>query len=143
MPNPALLSDRARAYERRPPADNACLNPWLAAELDSLFGSASVVDIGCGVGSYGMLANLTRGPIAAARIASFDGSENIEAWSAGRVRHFDLTLPADVQGVPVAEWALMLEVAEHVPTQYEAAMLANVHALNRRGVVLSLSLIHI
>ena len=51
------------------------------------------------------------------------------------MRQADLTNPA--LPLPVANWTLCLEVAEHIPKHLEAAFLANVAKTNSRGLVLS------
>jgi hypothetical protein len=61
----------------------------------------------------------------------------IEAHTQGFVRHADMT----TVGLSVGrrDWVLCLEMAEHVPKQHEATMLANLDRHNRKGIVLSWS----
>jgi len=54
----------------------------------------------------------------------------------GLVERADLTAPL-MQ--PPAEWVLCLETAEHIPRTHEAQLLANMHGLNTKGIVLSWS----
>ena len=67
-------------------------------------------------------------------------AENIEAWSGGRVGFFDVSTAADVQGVEPVEWVMSIEMAEHVPRSLEAAVVANLHWLNTKGIVLTWAL---
>ena len=133
--------DAARPLEhfRRASSMNSCINPFLARGLSSLFGATSrVADVGAGVGGYGMFMRLLnpRSP----PVASLDGAENIEAWSGDRVEFFDVSSAADVQGVEPVEWVMSIEMAEHVPRSLEAAVVANLHWLNTKGIVLTWAL---
>ncbi len=53
----------------------------------------------------------------------------------GLVIEMDLARPQPQ--LPVFDWIVCLEVAEHIPRQYEAAFLANLHEHNREGMILS------
>lgn len=56
-------------------------------------------------------------------------------YTQGFVEYFDLSMPLEL---PKADWVLSLEVGEHVPSNYEQAMLIrNLHHHNRKGVSLS------
>ena len=60
-------------------------------------------------------------------------------YTQGFVEYFDLSMPLEL---PKADWVLSLEVGEHVPSNYEQAMLIrNLHHHNRKGVILSWSVI--
>ena len=134
-------ADAARPLEhyRRASSMNSCINPFLARGLSNLFGATSrVADVGAGVGGYGMFMRLLnpRSP----PVASLDGAENIETWSGDRVGFFDVSTAADVQGVEPVEWVMSIEMAEHVPRSLEAAVVANLHWLNTKGIVLTWAL---
>ena len=45
-----------------------------------------------------------------------------------------------VQGVEPADWVMSVEMAEHVPKSLEAAVVANLHWLNTKGIVLTWAL---
>ena len=47
----------------------------------------------------------------------------------------DLTLPQ--YGLPLYDWVMSLEVAEHIPQDYEAIFIDNIVRHAREGVVLS------
>jgi len=52
-----------------------------------------------------------------------------------QVNFFDLTLPQ--YWLPVYDWAVTLEVLEHIPAAYEQTALDNVVRVAKEGVVLS------
>ena len=64
-----------------------------------------------------------------------DGVKNIAQLSGGRVRTHDLTTPLK-PCVPF-DLAMSLEVAEHIPKQYEATYLDNLQCSCRRFLILS------
>jgi len=57
------------------------------------------------------------------RYDAYDGSPFSEEASEGKVQHMDLTVPQ--YGLPVYDWVLSLEVAEHIPAEFEAVYLDN------------------
>ena len=139
-PSPSLNVNLTRPLEhyRRVPGMNSCINPWLARGLSGLFGAGSSADVGSGVGAYSMFKKLLNP--SSPPMVSLDGGENIEAWSGGRVGFFDVSAAADVQGVEPVEWVMSVEMAEHVPRSLEAAVVANLHWLNTKGIVLTWAL---
>ena len=66
---------------------------------------------------------------------AYDGAPYCEETSEGRVRFMDLTISN--YGLPMYDWILSLEVAEHIPIQYEPVYIDNLvrHALE--GIILS------
>jgi len=57
------------------------------------------------------------------RYDAYDGSPFSEEALEGKVQHLDLTVPQ--YGLPVYDWVLSLEVAEHIPVKFEAIYLDN------------------
>ncbi len=51
------------------------------------------------------------------------------------MKYLDLTLPQ--YGLPMYDWVISLEVAEHIPAQFEAVYMDNIARHAREGVVLS------
>ena len=115
----------------------------------------SVLDLGAGVGTYGRALRSFAPPMPPpssprlnapqrdeaeawwqeqVRWIGYDGAGNVEEVSGGLVRFADLTMPL---ALPRAEWVMALEVAEHVPHEYEATVLQNLHAHNCRGIIIS------
>lgn len=107
------------------------------ALLDNLFNGKSVVDLGGGQGGYARewLALSAVNPQSGPRdVRVFDGATHIEEVTGGFVKWADLSQPLDV---PPADWAMSLEVAEHIPKRFEDAFIENIHRLNTHGVVIS------
>ena len=52
-----------------------------------------------------------------ASYTAFDGSPFASENSEGRVSHLDFTIAAF--GLPAFDWVLSLEVAEHIPAEFE------------------------
>ena len=117
-------------------AMNGMINPLMATRLVEVFAGDSVVDLGAGQGQYSILADVVR-PQGGSQWYSVDSTENIHALTEGSVHFADLTAPADIQGIVPADWVLCIEAAEHVPRSAQASLIANIHFLNRKGVVLS------
>ena len=92
----------------------------------------SLNDFGAGVGQYG---HALRAVDMHIRWRGWDGAGNVAQWSRGFVQWFDLTLPT--LSLPRADWVMCMEVAEHIPSEHEAAVVRNLHAHNCRGIILS------
>ena len=65
---------------------------------------------------------------------AYDGAGNVEEYTLGFLKHFDLTLPL---ALPRTDWVISLEVGEHVPSKFEGMLFRNIHRHNCRGVILS------
>ena len=61
------------------------------------------------------------------RYSAYDGAGNVERVSGGFTSFVDLTVPVSL---PRADWVLVLEVGEHVPSALEEVLVRNVHAHN-------------
>ena len=90
----------------------------------------TVVDIGAGRGAYVAALNAS-----GYEVDAIDGAENIAQLSGGRVRTHDLTTPL-TPCVPF-DLAISLEVAEHIPKQFEATYLDNLQCSCRRFLIIS------
>jgi len=66
---------------------------------------------------------------------AYDGAPFCDTTSEGRVKFLDLTLPQF--GLPIYDWAMSLEVAEHIPAQFESVYIDNVVRHAREGVLIS------
>lgn len=107
----------------------------IAAKLAPLFAGASVLDVGCGMGSYGAYFRQHEPSV---RWTGVDGSEGIEEASGGLVQFADLA----VDGLPRSlrrqwDWTFSSQVAEHVPPGDEAAFMHTLVVHATRGVVLT------
>ena len=94
-----------------------------------LEGGQSLNDFGAGVGEYGHELKAVNESIA---WHGYDGAGNIEEYTSGFVRFFDLTIPLSL---PRADWVLSLEVGEHISQQFEAQYIRNLDAHNCRGII--------
>ena len=131
---------------------NECIARGFAMELRLLFAGSSVVDMGCGLGQYGVFfenvttvsqnisgSTLTSVPLPPVRWLGIDGSEGIDEATKGRVRFVDLAsgIPPPIARLGPWDWVMSVEVAEHVPTQGEPSFMHDLVAHARTGVVLS------
>lgn len=125
---------------------NECLNKGFADFIanDILFAStnsstASVIDLGCGQGQYGAYwrsgeAKAKFGAGKALRWQGIDGTEDIAEASKGLVKFFDLTDPVFMG---MYDWAISIEVAEHLPPFLEPAIWYNLDRHNTHGIILT------
>jgi len=91
----------------------------------------SLTDLGAGVGQFG---HALRSKLPELEYHGYDGAGNVEEFTQGYVKFADLTLPLSFEPT---DWVISSEVGEHIPHQYEAQVIANIHAHNRRGVILT------
>ncbi|CAG0908167.1 unnamed protein product [Cyprideis torosa] len=104
----------------------------LAKALSTFFAGKRVASFGDGPGQYQLL--LTKdGKVLS--YAAFDGAPFTEQTSENRVKFLDLAIPHF--GLEVFDWILSLEVAEHIPEQFEDTFLDNIFRHAREGIVLS------
>lgn len=104
----------------------------LVPALAELFKGKYVASFGDGPGRYKQLL-LETGKLNG--YDAYDGAPFTETTSEGRVVFLDLTLPQ--YGLPLYDWIISLEVAEHIPNQYESAFISNIVRHAKEGVVLS------
>lgn len=118
------------AWTTANPADYR-VDERLAAALASYYGprGGSIVDLGCGSGFYVRYLSRLGFPC-----AGFDANPNTPALSGGLCDVADLSQPC---WLGVWDWALSLEVGEHIPPEREQAFIDNVHWANLRGAVVS------
>jgi hypothetical protein len=123
---------------------NDILPRELAVQLAALFDGARVANLGAGIGHYELFwAATPLGQPAPAAVRSCDGAENIAEFALRHpvtaeplVTYCDLTAPGLSLGE--ADWAMSIEVAEHIPAgTSEKAFLDNLVAHGRKGIVLS------
>lgn len=88
----------------------------------------NVVDIGCGSGNY--VNALREHGIPAYGI---DGNPNSKNWCY-HIECLDLTKPVYRSAY---HWGLCLETGEHIPSEFESALLENIDRLCSMGVVMS------
>jgi len=118
---------------------NSMWSPGLSTSLAELFEGSSVIDLGAGLANYeadwerkGLIGR--RDGILSVRM--FDGAENVEKVTEGRVKWADLTEP--LEDVLPADWVLSLEVGEHIHAgSASETFIRNLHEHNTRGIVVS------
>jgi hypothetical protein len=121
---------------------NEMWTPALGNALATLFEGGSVLSLGAGLAHYeahwersGLIGRGDGTGIESVRM--YDGAENIELVTGGRVHFADLTEPLD-EGVVPADWVLSLEVGEHIAAgNATAAFIRNLHLHNTKGIVVS------
>ncbi|CAE7208720.1 unnamed protein product [Symbiodinium pilosum] len=91
----------------------------------------SLTDCGAGVGQAG---HILRALLPTLQYHGYDGAGNSEEFTNGYVRFTDLSYPMNLV---VSDWVIALEVGEHIPHQVEKEVVANLHAHNRKGLILS------
>lgn len=107
-------------------------DPQLSQAIVDFFKSVraeSVLDLGCGKADY--VKHLRSSDIQADGV---DGNPNTPQLSGGVASVQDLAVPCDLGA---RDWVLTLEIAEHIPKQFEEVFIQNIHRHNKRGVVLS------
>jgi hypothetical protein len=95
----------------------------------------SISDYGAGVGQYGAQFKKAMPELL---YYGYDGAGDVEAYTSGFLRWFDLTKPLNN---PVTDWVMSLEVGEHIPSKYEGVLVRNLHRHNCKGIILSWSAI--
>ncbi|CAG0921487.1 unnamed protein product [Notodromas monacha] len=137
------------------------VDPYLCKALEEmLFQNKSVLDLGCGIGLYGIcflrLSNHTfpnserdfftrhlmglkdwwksTGPVIQSW-TGYDGTPGIKDLTAGLVKRMDLSKPRYIGRT--FNWVLSLEVGEHIPRKYQANYISNLVRHAEEGIVLS------
>ena len=97
-----------------------------------LLAGKKVGSFGDGPGSYKKLL-LDSGKVKG--YDAYDGAPYVDETTKGRVQFLDLTLPQ--YGMPLYDWIMSLEVAEHIPKQFESVYIDNIVRHAREGVIIS------
>lgn len=66
---------------------------------------------------------------------AYDGAPFCEETSKSMVKFMDLTVPQ--YGIPMYDWILSLEVAEHIPKEYEPVYIDNLVRHSKEGIIMS------
>lgn len=104
----------------------------ILSPLSELLKKKRVGSFGDGPGAY------KREILKLGQVASYDaydGAPFCEETSKGTVQFMDLTIPQ--YGIPIYDWVISLEVAEHIPQKYEDVYLDNVFRHAKEGIILS------
>jgi len=91
----------------------------------------SITDLGAGVGQIG---HALRARLPQLEYHGYDGAGNVEEFTKNYVNFTDLTIPLILKPT---DWVISSEVGEHIPHMKEAQVIANLHAHNCKGVILT------
>jgi SAM-dependent methyltransferase len=109
-------------------------DPHLATALTHFFKnedpSATIVDLGCGMGNY-----VQHFRANGLRADGFDGNPYTPTLTSGICEVTDLSIPFVFQ--TKYDWVMSLEVGEHLPPQFETIFLENLDRNNTKGIILS------
>lgn len=92
-------------------------------------------DLGAGVGQFG---HALKARLPQLEYYGYDGAGNVEEFTKNYVKFVDLTLPLNLKQT---DWVISSEVGENIPHEYEARLIANIHAHNCRGVILTWAIV--
>ena len=107
----------------------------LANAILNTVGAGSVLEHGAGLGCYTHYFHES-GKLS--RVEGYEGASNVYERSGGLVKHEDLAgAQLDLGNF---DWVVCLEVAEHIPGEFEATFVANVITPLPRGIILSWAL---
>jgi hypothetical protein len=106
-----------------------CFDIDLALNLNTIFNSSTVLDLGCGPGYY-TKHFLDHG----IESKGYDGNPNTPTISKGLCGVADLT---QIHNFDKRDWVLSLEVGEHIPKEYEDIFIQNLINHSKIGIVLS------
>ena len=96
--------------------------------------NSTVVEVGAGLGCYASFFSKLLQSKQLCGYLAVDGAPHVDEISKGSVLRVDMTLP---QRLPICDWVLCLEVAEHIPAKFEEIFLRNMLNVASKGIVLS------
>lgn len=106
------------------------LSSALVAFLKAEDPSGSIVDLGCGMGTY-----VKHFREEGLRADGFDGNPQTPILTNNVCGVRDLSEPFTFE-TPY-DWVMSLEVGEHLPAKFETVFINNLHVNNRTGIILS------
>mmetsp|Transcript_29172 Transcript_29172/g.53804 ORF Transcript_29172/g.53804 Transcript_29172/m.53804 type:complete len:610 (-) Transcript_29172:287-2116(-) len=96
--------------------------------------TGSVLELGAGLGCYTYYFSES-GKLS--QIHGYEGASNVHELSGGLVKRADLS---EHHEFGQFDWVISLEVAEHIPAEFEATFVANLIAPKPKGIILSWAL---
>jgi len=100
----------------------------LSHALKHFLKGKTVIDFGCGAGEYVKSLNQVTD------CRGYDGNPQTSNLTAGQCECLDISQPVQVKP---ANWVLCLEVAEHLPPEFEETLLSNLDRHALQGIILS------
>jgi hypothetical protein len=107
------------------------LDEGLTIAIFALIHHQSLINFGAGKGHYEIF--LDELGYTGSKY-SLDAAPSVENLTKGAVHYGDLTLPLSL---PPHDWVLSLEVAEHIPPQFEAVFMTNLIKHTKYGIIIS------
>ena len=108
----------------------------LAEELSNLLKSKQVASFGDGPGEYrSVIISLNQ----VKSYDAYDGAPYVEDTTNNEVKHLDLSVP--IYHLPFYDWVISMEVAEHIPKEFEQIFIDNLTRHAKEGIILSWSVI--
>jgi len=95
--------------------------------------SGSVLELGAGLGCY---TTYFHGSGKISKITGYEGAANVESISQGLIKQADLTKKQNF-GYDSYDWVVCMEVAEHIPKEFENTLLVNIVTRAKKGVLLT------
>lgn len=137
-------SSRARnsgAFDRKLAAQRTAENKWmldrgLVKAMNLMFLDqevASVCDAGAGGGHYAHALRVAGNNSYV--VYAFDAYDDVATITRGQVQFFDLSQRAPMRFA--FDWTYSIEVAEHIPREYETTFVENLANFSRAGIVCS------
>ena len=108
----------------------------LAKELSNFLKYKTVASFGDGPGAYKLIfKNLNQ----VAAYDAFDGAPYVEEQSNNVVQFLDLSVP--IYHLPLYDWVISMEVAEHIPKEFEQIFIDNLTRHAKEGIILTWSVV--
>ena len=104
----------------------------LAKELNEFFSGKRVASFGDGPGIYKQYLD-SKGSLKC--YDAYDGAPFVDTTTNNRVKFLDLSVP--IYHLDQYDWVISLEVAEHIPAEFEAIYVDNLVRHAKEGIVLS------
>ena len=108
----------------------------LAKELSSFFKNKAVASFGDGPGEYKVLIDSMK---EVQIYTAYDGAPFAEETTNHVVKYLDLSVP--IYHLPLYDWIISMEVAEHIPKEFEQIFINNLARHAKEGIVLSWSIV--
>ncbi|XP_041366179.1 uncharacterized protein LOC121381121 isoform X2 [Gigantopelta aegis] len=118
--------------ESRSSSKSHIFDKGFADALANFFKGKKVASFGDGPGDYKKYIDKSQ---LVTLYDAYDGAPYCEETTSGLVNFLDLTAPQ--YGLPVYDWVMSVEVAEHIPAKYESVYLDNIFRHAQEGIVLS------